>query len=609
MTEMDPKTLAGEIKAIAATEGNRRTRLINVVRKVQTAYGQVSADMVGMIAEALGIERIEVEGVVSFYHFLSEKPVGKYPIYLNTSAVSEMMGMKDVAAAFEKAAGIKFGQVAGDGVLSLHYTSCIGMSDQEPAALVGGVPITGLSAERAAKIVAGLKAGKTPEKLVEEFGYGDGNNAHPLVRSMVVNNIRKKGQVLFGERENGAAIRKAVTMTPEQVIDEVKQSKLRGRGGAGFPTGMKWDFCRKAKGEKHYVFCNADEGEPGTFTNRVMLTEMPDLVFEGMTLAGYAIGSHKGILYLRQEYIYLLEYLENVLEQRRKDGLLGKNVAGKAGFDFDIRIQLGAGAYICGEESALINSTEGKRGEPRDRPPFPVQSGYNAAPTLVNNVETLSAAARVIENGAQWFAGMGSGESAGTKLLSVSGDCRKPGIYELPMGMTVRVALQVVGAEDAVAVQVGGPSGTFIGEKDFDRKICYDDMGTGGAMMVFGPGRDILQTVLNFAHFFEDESCGWCVPCRVGTRLMRSKLEKILGGNGTAKDLEEMESWGKSIKSSSRCGLGQTAANPELTTLANFRGLYADRIKEDEYLTGFNLEQAVADAFDATGRTEIPEHV
>ncbi len=607
MTAMDTKTLAGEIKAIANTEDNRRTRLINVVRKVQLSYGHVSQEMVGMIAEALGIERVEVEGVVSFYHFLSGKPVGRFPVYLNTSAVSEMMGMSEVADAFEKAAGIRFGETSGDGLFSLQYTSCIGMNDQEPAALVGGVPFTSLTAERATEIITALKSGNTPAELVEKYGYGDGNNANELVRSMVNNNLRKRGDILFGERENGAAIRKAVAMTPDEVITEVKTSKLRGRGGAGFPTGMKWDFCRRAESEKHFVFCNADEGEPGTFTNRVMLTEIPDLVFEGMTVAGYAIGSHKGILYLREEYIYLLEYLEDVLEKRRQAGLLGKAVAGRKGFDFDIRIQPGAGAYICGEESALINSSEGKRGEPRDRPPFPVVSGYMGHPTLVNNVETLAAAARVIEQGGEWFASYGSGESSGTKLLSISGDCQKPGVYELPMGMTVRVALQVVGAQDAAAVQVGGPSGTFIGEEHFDRKICYDDLGTGGAMMVFGPRRDILETVLNFARFFEDESCGWCVPCRVGTGLMHAKIKKIMAGNGTRTDLEEMESWGRSIAAASRCGLGQSAANPELTTLANFRKVYEERIKEDEYLTGFDLERAVEDACEATGRTAIHE--
>ena len=602
MQEIDPEVLAGEIKAIAATEGNRRTRLINVVRKVQQSYGQVSDEMIDLIAEALGMERIEVEGVVSFYHFLSKEKVGRHPIYLNNSAVSEMMGFEEVARAFKEAAGIDFGETSPDGLFSLHKTSCIGMSDQEPAALIDNLPFTSLTVEKARKIIEGLKKGKSAEGLVKEFGYGNGNNAHPMVRSMVKNNLKKKGPVLFAEMETGTAIRKAVSMTPEKVIEVVKESRLRGRGGAGFPTGIKWDFCHRASQEPHYVFCNADEGEPGTFTDRVLLTENPGLMFDGMTVAGYAIGSPKGILYLRQEYQYLFAFLEDMLEKRRKAGLLGKDVAGKKGFDFDIRIQLGAGAYICGEESALINSTEGKRGEPRDRPPFPVQSGYLGKPTLVNNVETLAAAARVVEKGSEWFISLGSGLSTGTKLISVSGDCKRPGVYELSMGLPVRMILSVVGAEDTKAVQVGGPSGIFIAEKEFDRKICYDDLSTGGAMIVIGAGRDILKIVHNFTCFFEEESCGWCVPCRVGTKLLKNKLEKILAGNGTRSDLDEIEQWGKIVRITSRCGLGQTAANPILTSLANFREVYDDKIKEDEYLTGFDLAAVVADACEATGR-------
>ncbi|HUU26612.1 MAG TPA: NAD(P)H-dependent oxidoreductase subunit E [archaeon] len=602
MEDLDAKALSEEIKAIAATEGNRRTRLINVVRKVQHSYGQISSLMIDLIAEAFGIPRIEVDGVVSFYHFLRWEKAGRYPIYLNNSVVSEMMGSDQVAAAFEEAAGVKFGETTADGLISLAATSCIGMSDQEPAALIGNVPFTSLTPDKAHRIVNGLRAGKTPQQLVDESGYGDGNNANPLVRSEVKNNLRKKGQVLFSQMKRGAAIHKAVSMKPEEVIERVKVSKLRGRGGAGFPTGLKWDFCRRAAGERHYVFCNADEGEPGTFTDRVLLTENPNLVFEGMTIAGYAIGSHRGILYLRQEYEYLMRFLEDVLEKRRADGLLGKNVAGKTGFDFDIRIQPGAGAYICGEESAMINSTEGKRGEPRDRPPFPVQDGYLGKPTLVNNVETLAAAARIVEMGGEWFSAIGSEFSTGTKLLSISGDCKRPGVYELPTGIPLRMILSVVGNEEAQAVVVGGPSGTIISEKDFDRKICYDDLPTGGALIIIGPQRDLLKVVYNFIRFFEDESCGWCVPCRVGTILMKRKLEKILQGQGTRKDLQELEEWSKIIKSSSRCGLGQTAPNPVLTTINTFRAVYAKHIKEDEYLTGFDLESAVADACEATGR-------
>jgi [NiFe] hydrogenase diaphorase moiety large subunit len=312
-----------------------------------------------------------------------------------------MNGRAAVARAFEEEAGCRFGEVSPDGKVGLFPTSCIGMSDQEPSAIVDGVVFPGLSPEKARAVVRGLRAGTPARDQV--VALGDGANQSDLVRAMVSNNIRKPGPVLFGPHESGAAIRKIAGMKPEQVIDEVKRSGLLGRGGAGFPTGLKWEFCRKEKTPERYVVCNADEGEPGTFKDRVILTELPRLLFEGMAVAGYAIGAKQGVLYLRSEYAYLRAHLEAVLAELRREGLLGKKIAGSPAFDFDIVIKSGAGAYICGEESALLESAEGKRGEPRDRPPFPVQTGYLGKPTTVNNVETLATAARIIVQGAAWF--------------------------------------------------------------------------------------------------------------------------------------------------------------------------------------------------------------
>ncbi len=278
----------------------------------------------------------------------------------------------------------------------------------------------------------------------------------------------------------------------------------------------------------------------------------------------------------------------------RKDGLLGRAIAGSKTFDFDIVIKSGAGAYICGEESALLESAEGKRGEPRDRPPFPVQTGYRNLPTTVNNVETLATAARILVEGAAWFKAMGTPQSAGTKLLSVSGDCSRPGVYEVEYGLTVAELLEMAGGAGAKAVQVGGPSGTCVAPAGFDRKICFSDLATGGSVIVFGPDRDLFEIVENFMDFFVEESCGWCVPCRAGNVLLKKKLEKVVRGLGTEGDLRDLESWGKLVKATSRCGLGQTSPNPILTTLKNFPELYAAKIRKGEdFVPEFDLEAAL----------------
>jgi [NiFe] hydrogenase diaphorase moiety large subunit len=489
-----------------------------------------------------------------------------------------MRGADRVAKAFEQELGICFGETTPDGMFTLEWTPCIGMSDQAPAALVNEKVFTRLSTDAAREIVRTLKETGDIGKL--KFPLGSGNNSHPLVHSMVNRNLRQRGPVIFDEMPPGAALHKALSMSPVEVIKNIKTSRLRGRGGAGFPTGMKWEYTRNAPGDQKYVVCNADEGEPGTFKDRVILTEVPDLMVEGITVAGYAIGASVGVIYLRGEYAYLLAYLLQVLARRREANLLGKNILGK-GFDFDIRIQLGAGAYVCGEETALISSCEGRRGDPKNRPPFPAQKGLLGMPTVVNNVETFCAAARIVEKGAGWFSELGTTGSTGTKLFSVSGDCDGPGVYELPFGIKVSELLSTVGAANAVAVQVGGASGQMIGAKDFERTLQYDDLATGGAIVVLGPERDLLEVAHAFMEFFCEESCGYCTPCRVGNRLLKIGLEKVIAGRGEPADLPYLEELGKTVKTASRCGLGQTSANPILTTLQSFRPEYEKRLNKD----------------------------
>jgi len=597
--------LPAEIKAICVRHGKDRTRMMDIVRDVQAVLGCVPGDAMELIAAETGTKRVEVESVVSFYAFLSKKPKGKVVIRLCNDIVDRLQGFDEVAAAFKKELGVDFGSTTPDGLFTLEHAPCIGMSDQAPAALVNDEVVTSLSPDSVKKLVAELRRSPDPARLAHR--YGDGNNASELVHSMVNNNIRQKGEVIFAEMAPGAALKKAVGITPAEVIREVKTARLRGRGGAGFPTGMKWEFTRKAAGDERYVLCNADEGEPGTFKDRAILTECAGLLFEGMAVAGYAIGARTGILYLRAEYAYLRRLLEKTLEERRKAGLLGKSICGKEGFDFDIRIQMGAGAYVCGEETALISSCEGLRGDPKNRPPFPAEKGYLGVPTSVNNVETLCAAARIMERGAGWFAGIGSQGSPGSKLLSVSGDCTRPGVYEVPFGTTMADFLKLCGAGDAAAVQVGGPSGQMIGASDFGRKICYDDLATGGSIMVFNASRDVVAIARAFNEFFCEESCGYCTPCRAGNQLLRERLAKIAAGKGEPEDLDYLTGLCRTMKVASRCGLGQTAGNPVATSIKNFRAAYEKRLKKaaDGRQPAFDLAAAVSVAEGLAGRSSV----
>lgn len=381
----------------------------------------------------------------------------------------------------------------------------------------------------------------------------------------------RKGEVIFSGYKKGAAVEKIITQSREDILYELKNSKLKGRGGAGFPTSTKWMLVAAAKNDEKYVICNADEGEPGTFKDRVLLLEYPDLVFEGMVVAGYTIGAKKGFVYLRGEYEYMRKSLEDYLEGMRMDNLLGKDIKGKKGFEFDIEIRMGSGAYVCGEETALIESMEGQRGEARNRPPFPVSTGYKGKPTTVNNVETFAAVTKIVMKGGDWYNKMGTDKSTGSKLFSVSGDCKYPGVYELQWGLKVSELLEMVGAENAKAVQVGGAAGICLGRSQFDRTLCYEDCATGGSIMVFNEKRDMLKVLKNYMEFFVEESCGQCSPCRIGNIKLLEGVEMIERGDITFSYLNKLKELGKTMQLASKCGLGQTSPNAFITILEDFK--------------------------------------
>jgi len=593
---------------ICQSYGDDRTRLMDILLAVQKRLGHIDDATIDAIAERLAMPRVDVASVVSFYSFFADEPKGRFVIRLCDDVPDRMMGSEKVAEGLREELGVEFGGTTDDGLFTLERASCIGMSDQAPAALVNDVVIPNLGPGAARRMVRELR--DHPEAdlrrlLVRE--YGDGQNSHDLVRAAVKNNLRRTGAVIFAAMEPGAGLKKALAMSPAEVIREVKTARLRGRGGAGFPTGMKWEFTRAADSGERCLVCNADEGEPGTFKDRVILTERPHLLFEGMTIAGYAIGARQGLLYLRGEYAYLRDYLEHVLAERRAERLLGERVCGHAGFDFDIRIQMGAGAYVCGEETALLSSCEGLRGDPKNRPPFPAQRGYLGLPTSVNNVETLCCVPRILEQGSAWFASIGSRKSTGTKLLSISGDCTRRGVYEIPFGTRLREVLEMCGAEEPGAVQVGGPSGQMVGPADFDREICFDDLATGGALVVFGAQRDPLEIASRYMAFFVHESCGYCTPCRVGNVLLKERLDRIRAGRGEAADLDYLQSLGESVKTASRCGLGQTSPNPVLSTLKNFRARYEALLTTpaEGRQPGFDVAARLAEAGRLTGRRSV----
>ena len=397
-------------------------------------------------------------------------------------------------------------------------------------------------------------------------------------------------------RDGYGALGKVLSMTQQEVIDEMKKSGLRGRGGGGFPTGLKWEFAYKNKSDQKYVVCNADEGDPGAFMDRSILEGDPHSIVEAMAICGYAIGANRGLVYIRAEYPLAVKRLETAILAAREYGLLGHDILG-TGFDFNIEIKFGAGAFVCGEETALIHSMEGMRGEPTTKPPFPAESGYWGKPTNVNNVETFANVPVVFLKGADWFSKIGTEKSKGTKVFALAGKINNVGLIEVPMGITLREVIYDIGGgikdgKKFKAVQTGGPSGGCLTEKDLDTPIDFDNLIAKGSMMGSGgmivmDETDCMPAVAKFyLEFTEEESCGKCTPCRVGTKRLLEILEKIIAGKGTMEDLETLKELSQVIKDTALCGLGQTAPNPILSTLEAFEDEYIAHVRDHKCPAG-----------------------
>ena len=417
---------------------------------------------------------------------------------------------------------------------------------------------------------------------------------HPMLKPQVRLVLRNCGIIdpnkidHYLARDGYLALEQVLSKSWEDTLEIIKQSGLRGRGGAGFPTWMKWNFCRKADGDPKYMICNADEGDPGAFMNRSLIEGDPHAVLEGLVIAAYTIGASKAYIYIRAEYPLAIKRLENAIEQMKELNLIGKNILGSK-FNLEIVIKQGAGAFVCGEETALIASIEGQRGMPRTRPPFPAISGLWGKPTIINNVETLGTLANIIRGGTDWYTSFGTEACKGTKTFSLVGRVRRTGLIEVPMGTTLREIIFDIGGglfKEFKAVQTGGPSGGCLSEEFLDTPIDYENLAKAGSIMgsggiiVLDKDTCVVDLARYFLNFTQQESCGKCVPCRVGTRHLVSILEKITSGDGEMQDLEKLEHLGESIKRSSLCGLGATAPNPVLSTLKYFRNEYLSHIRD-----------------------------
>jgi len=375
------------------------------------------------------------------------------------------------------------------------------------------------------------------------------------------------------------ALEKARSMKPKAIVEEIKQSGLTGRGGAGFNAGLKWELALKAKGKTKYLICNADEGEVGTFKDKYILSGDPFGLIEGMAIAGLAIGAIRAYIYLRWEYHFLMDLLRQAIAQVKTRGFLTH---------MDIEVFEGAGAYICGEESALMNSIEGERGESRYKPPYPPQRGLWDMPTIINNVETLMNVPHIINNGAAWFSAMGTAKSKGTKVFSVSGDVKRPGVYELEMGSSLKeLVVNLAGADDIKAIQVGGSTGSIMPARMIDLPLAHESYLGSGAIVVLNSSRDIIKAVYNNMHFLNDESCGKCTPCRDGTEVIIEILGRLVQGEGMEGDIEALEDLAQTMAVASLCGLGQAAAVPLLDSVKYFRDEYTDRIEQSTFLRSY----------------------
>ncbi|MFQ5926197.1 MAG: NADH-quinone oxidoreductase subunit NuoF [Terriglobia bacterium] len=581
-----------------------RSPLIPMLLFAQDELGCVSDALVDFLAQELGLRRLQVEETVSYYSMLRRQPAGRYHLQICTNISCMLRGGYPLLAHAQKTLAVPPKQPTPDGLFSYEEVECIGACTGAPAIQVNYDYYENLTVEAFDRLLADLRAEKQPAAVPFTSGLFPDNPQPAEVRVLTqrFTPVPTPGLDPYRRHDGYQALTKALKeMTPEQVIEEVKASNLRGRGGAGFPTGMKWSFVPKDRDKPKYVIANADESEPGTCKDRPLMESDPHQLIEGMLLAGYAVGAHQGYIYIRGEYRYVMNILDRAIAEASAAGYLGKDILG-SGFNFDLATHTGAGAYECGEESALMESLEGKRGYPRIRPPFPAVVGLYGCPTVINNVETLSAVPAIILKGGEWYAGLGTPRNGGTRLFCISGHVNRPGVYELPMGFPLRRMIDEVAGgvwrdRKLKAVIPGGSSTPVLTSQEVNVAMDFDSVAKAGSMLgsggvvVIDEDTCMVAVARRIMQFYAHESCGWCIPCREGTTWLRKLLDRFHAGGGRAQDISLLAQLARDMLGKTFCPLGDAAAMPTISIVEKFHDEFEEHLRTGDCPLG---QRAVA---------------
>jgi NADH-quinone oxidoreductase subunit F len=586
-----PPSLEAKFNELAGRYPVKRSALIPMMLYAQDQFGFLGDEILEDIAKRLDLSILQVTETLAYYSMLRRKPAGRNHIQVCTNISCMVRGSNELYKHIQKRLGIGHKEVSPSGTFSLEEVECMGACTGAPSMQINYDYYEELTPEKVDEIFEQLQEGKKPAPVAVTSGA-----LHERLPSEVPVISKRFGMPksrsidTYLKTEGYQALEKALKqMTPDQIIEEVKKSNLRGRGGAGFPAGMKWSFVPKDTSKPKYILANGDESEPGTCKDRPLLEMDPHQLIEGMVIAGRAVSANRGFIYIRGEYRYVIDIMDTAIAEAYAKGYLGKNILG-SGFDFDLCTHTGAGAYECGEESALMESLEGKRGYPRIRPPFPAVVGLYGCPTVINNVETLSTIPPIIRQGGDWYAGLGTPKNGGTRLYSISGHINRPGIYELPLGFPLRRLIEEVagGMKDGKklkAVIPGGSSCPLLAANEIDIAMDYDSVAKAGSMLgsggtvIFDEDTCMVDVARRIMHFYAHESCGWCIPCREGTAWLRKMLDRFHEGGGRAEDIPMIEELSRNILGRSFCPLGDAAALPTISIVNKWRNEFEDHLE------------------------------